>query len=866
MIEKNLEEKYLINLIKNKKYTLEIENVCEIVKTIWSSEVRIVKEYTDHGYEHSQRIIKKIHDILLPFPNILSDTELYFLILGVYLHDIGMQCDIKKHNKIKDLAIKNYFATFKESFQGGTANSYSPEEQNEIRLNHHLLTGAWIEYSCTNNTVLSPFLKMIDSTYIEDLITVCMYHSKLSIAKCPEVSKSTSIRTKLVAALLRFGDELDIDKERVHIETMNEFGYKTENAVFWYLHSSTIITIKNSEIKITVFLSQEDYKKYSSYIDKIYIQSFKSKNKALTDIISRNGINIFISDDSNVEEYRFQNNLPEDIVSTLTTMCEQQISSESKNNINLLCSLSAGKNQNQILELLLGEHEDLNFMQKYKDDFSNKTQILKQLIDKLRTSYNVSRNEIEEAISVMSSLKWTIEANIILDNERAFIYSYNAFLFIRAFTTEQLTFLSDIGVRIPIQVSDGQAQPYANDFFTFYFNNKDNPAMIKESISNGYLFDYYTFEQIGRIVQSYNNIINFNMDSIEFSNCYIYPNSTAGKLLAVSVSGESNKILLWNIESNKHEPIASLGGLFEYVNNIKIYRIKNQTIIAALGRRQIYFWVLEISTGEPTYILKSNSFISDYVIFKSVNEKLYTMGLVDNNIFIWDLLENENPIEHFTIENNIYVINTHLLNNKPSYECIGHKDFPNGIEPKIIELIEDTTLNFIQKLRIDIYSQIPETHKSMELFGYRLNSYSINPSGKEIFLLNNNNISIGNMITSKLINIDNHESQQIIHVKSKNTSSCEYLLTYSIYQQYKESLDLIYCYKFENEKTIDHKSWLLDAKDVALATLSVINDDATIYYSHSFSNKIVKLNFSFDASSEFYSFPKTFSIKDMTSE
>lgn len=866
MIEKSSKEEYLVNLIKKENHKFEIETVCGIVKKIWSSEVRIVKEYTDHGYEHSQRIINKIHDILLPFPDILSEDELYFLILGVYLHDIGMQCDIKKHKEIKDLAIKNFSATFKEIFQGGTANSYSTEEQNEIRLNHHLLTGAWIEYSYNNNTILSPFLKMIDPTYIEDLITICTYHSKLSITECPEVSKLTSIRTKLVAALLRFGDELDIDKSRVHIETMSEFGYKTENAVFWYLHSRTNITIKNSGIKITVLLSQEDYSKYSSYINKIYIQSFKLKNKLLTDIISQNGINIFISEDSNVEKNRFQNNLPEDIVSTLTTMCRQQISSESKDNINLLLSLSADKNQNQILELLLGEHEDLNFMQKYKDDFFNKMQTLKQLIEKLRNIYNISGIEIEEAISVMKSLKWTIKTNIILDNEKVFINSYNAFLFIRAFTTEQLTFLSDIGVRIPIQVSDGQAQPYANDFFTFYFNNKDNPAMIKESIHNGYLFDYYTFEQIGRIVQSYDNIINFNADSIEFSNCYVYPNSTAGKLLAVSVSGESNKILVWNIESNKHDPIASLGGLFEYVKNIKIYRIKNQIIIAALGTRQIYLWDIGTSTGEPTYILKSNSSISDYVIFQSVNDKLYTMGLVDNKIFIWHLFENENPIKHFTIKNNIYVINTHLLNNEPSYECIGHKDFPNGDEPQIIELIEHTALNFIQELRIDIYSQITEKQKSMQFFGYRLNSYSINPPGNDIFLLNNNDISIGNLINSKIINIDNQECQQIIHIKSKNTSNNEYLITYSIYQQYRESLDLIHCYKFENGKTIDHKSWLLDAKDVARATLSVINDEATIYYSHSFSNKIVELNFSFDAPSEFYSFPKTFKIMTMTSE
>lgn len=54
------------------------------------------------------------------------------------------------------------------------------------------------------------------------------------------------------AAILRFGDELDIDKERVHIETVNEFGYEKDNAIFWHLHARTKITVKESAIKLSV--------------------------------------------------------------------------------------------------------------------------------------------------------------------------------------------------------------------------------------------------------------------------------------------------------------------------------------------------------------------------------------------------------------------------------------------------------------------------------------------------------------------------------------------------------------------------------------------------------------------------------------
>ena len=67
MSERKKEETYLINLITNPRHKLEVENACEIVKKIWTSEVRIVREYTDHGYEHSQRIIQKFIEIIYVF-------------------------------------------------------------------------------------------------------------------------------------------------------------------------------------------------------------------------------------------------------------------------------------------------------------------------------------------------------------------------------------------------------------------------------------------------------------------------------------------------------------------------------------------------------------------------------------------------------------------------------------------------------------------------------------------------------------------------------------------------------------------------------------------------------------------------------
>ena len=77
MIEKNKSEENLLKLIDNEGYKTVINIICEIIQKIWSSEVRIVKEYTDHGYEHSQRIINKIAEILNQFPQALNEEEIF---------------------------------------------------------------------------------------------------------------------------------------------------------------------------------------------------------------------------------------------------------------------------------------------------------------------------------------------------------------------------------------------------------------------------------------------------------------------------------------------------------------------------------------------------------------------------------------------------------------------------------------------------------------------------------------------------------------------------------------------------------------------------------------------------------------------
>lgn len=296
----NYEEQFL-NLIKNQNFRNVILNIRENVKTIWSSDVRIIQNYTDHGFEHCLRIFEKLAKLIIKEDKtILMEEEIFLLMLGVYLHDIGMQCDIKKNLAIKELAENDYNANFKITYKPSNANNYLPAEQDEIRRNHNLLSAAWIKYAYKNSDNVLNMIKKVDQMYIEDLIEICRYHSKLDIMNCDEETNLNDVRRKLVASILRFGDELDIDNRRVDIDTAKIFGFSMENEIFWYLHNNTRIKIEGSEIIITITLCEEDYNKYSSIVNELLIENFKNKNKILTDILTKYGIPVFVSEKSKV--------------------------------------------------------------------------------------------------------------------------------------------------------------------------------------------------------------------------------------------------------------------------------------------------------------------------------------------------------------------------------------------------------------------------------------------------------------------------------------------------------------------------------------------------------------------------------------
>ncbi len=304
----------LESLIGDADLLKSLPQIRAAAEAIWVPEIRVVTPFTDHGMEHSKRLVPHALDLLQENRvKELTGTEAFLLLAGIFLHDIGMQCDVRMWPNIRRAA-EALGADFGGLFEVPHGGPLTGEEQQAIRRNHHYLSAAWIQYARrTGETVLGPAVQSIPGLLALDLMDVCLYHSKMDIRQCPEECKQPGGgRKQLVAALLRLTDELDTDWHRGTHHTAGTFGMDPGDAVYWWIHGRTTVGFdhNHSFVSLVVGLNAEDDHDCGAAIRR-ELDGLREKNRHTVDILHRNGV--FIALDPRVEQAETEPRLPPDI-------------------------------------------------------------------------------------------------------------------------------------------------------------------------------------------------------------------------------------------------------------------------------------------------------------------------------------------------------------------------------------------------------------------------------------------------------------------------------------------------------------------------------------------------------------------------
>ena len=257
----------------------------------------LIRHYTEHGIKHSENIIK-IMDRLIDNNVSLNDYEAFILLSATYLHDIGMQQSNPK-----------------ELISGQVQRTL--DEMDIIRKNHNDLSYDMI-FDSVNDKKICPSLSLENfRDYVDCIACLVKYHRKYDLRELTDDSfKGEKIRIPLLAALLRLGDELDADCDRVNIEQLKFDNIPIESKFYWWccLYVKSI-NIENGKIN-TIFRFPQKYKGNDilTLLQKRVTESFERQLDEVYDLLDSYGLRLYKKILCNIQYSNVVEEMPDDLI------------------------------------------------------------------------------------------------------------------------------------------------------------------------------------------------------------------------------------------------------------------------------------------------------------------------------------------------------------------------------------------------------------------------------------------------------------------------------------------------------------------------------------------------------------------------
>jgi hypothetical protein len=246
-----------------------LENICAAAERLWARPLH--RYYTDHGVTHSERITALLEGLtagMMQTPKRLAPVEAFALLAAACLHDIGMQ---------------------DERFAGGDLET--------IRAHHHEQTAEMI-YRVFEDPARAFALPLGDDPgLVEAIVLVARGHRKADLAGAeyePFPLGGERVRARLLAALLRFADELDIDYRRVDLEQMKLLDLPLDSQLHWWkCHYVSGVGIVDEYIRVA-YRFPRDRADYEQLLIPLVECEIRAKHAALEPIYRRHGVKVAI--------------------------------------------------------------------------------------------------------------------------------------------------------------------------------------------------------------------------------------------------------------------------------------------------------------------------------------------------------------------------------------------------------------------------------------------------------------------------------------------------------------------------------------------------------------------------------------------
>ncbi len=252
----------------------DLKPICDQAKSIWATPE--LTHYTDHTVCHSTRVIKHIDNLagLLPSADKLNDNEGFVLLAAALLHDVGMQ-----RVNVFDSDLAEHLFTPEVVEQGRSSKALCEEL---VREYHHLISAEWIRTKLSSTWP--------NRNFVEEIAGVVTGHTKADLAVLQDHRKAGEpMRTRLLAALLRLADELDLDFQRVDLDRLKHASITPESKAHWWKchYVESVDVLEHGRVQVTFRFSSEDTSEVRDIIRGLVLDGLRQKmaNDHLMDLL-----------------------------------------------------------------------------------------------------------------------------------------------------------------------------------------------------------------------------------------------------------------------------------------------------------------------------------------------------------------------------------------------------------------------------------------------------------------------------------------------------------------------------------------------------------------------------------------------------
>lgn len=247
-----------------------LEGVCAAAARIWARP--LFRYFTDHGPGHSARIVDRLDGLtegVQATAKRLCPDEVFALLAAACLHDIGMQ---------------------NERYAGG--------DLEHIRAHHHERTAEMMYALFADPVHAFPIPLAGEPGLAEAVARVARGHRRVDLAGPdyePLIHAGATLRLRLLAALLRFADALDIDHRRVDLDAMKRLYLPLASQLHWWrCHTVSGVTVVDETVRIAYRFPQS-HPDYEALIVPLVERDVRAELAALEDIFRAEGIKVAIA-------------------------------------------------------------------------------------------------------------------------------------------------------------------------------------------------------------------------------------------------------------------------------------------------------------------------------------------------------------------------------------------------------------------------------------------------------------------------------------------------------------------------------------------------------------------------------------------